>query len=34
VHLAEDVLDEARTEISVFGKYSEYYSYAFFVMRK
>lgn len=31
---AEDVLEEARTEISVFGKYSEYYSYAFFVMRK
>ncbi len=31
---AEDVLEEARTEMSVFGKYSEYYSYAFFVMRK
>ncbi len=31
---AQDVLAEARTEISVFGKYSRYYSYAFFVMRK
>ena len=31
---AEDVLAEARNEISVFGKYSQYYSYAFFVMRK
>ena len=31
---AEEVLEEARTEISMFGKYSEYYSYAFFVMRK
>jgi SAM-dependent methyltransferase len=31
---AEDVLEEARTELSMFRKYSEYYSYAFFVMRK
>ncbi len=31
---AEDVLNEARTEMSVFGEYSEYYGYAFFVMRK
>jgi len=31
---AEDVLAEARNEISVFGKYSQYYSYAFFVMRR
>jgi SAM-dependent methyltransferase len=31
---AEDVLAEARNEISVFAKYSLYYSYAFFVMRK
>lgn len=31
---AEDVLAEARNEISVFAKYSQYYSYAFFVMRK
>jgi SAM-dependent methyltransferase len=31
---AEDVLKEARTEMSVFREYSEYYGYAFFVMRK
>lgn len=31
---AQDVLTEARAEISVFEKYSRYYSYAFFVMRK
>jgi SAM-dependent methyltransferase len=31
---AEDVLAEARNEMSVFGKYSRYYSYAFFVMRR
>ena len=31
---AEDVLAEARQEISVFRKYSRYYSYAFFVMRR
>jgi ubiquinone/menaquinone biosynthesis C-methylase UbiE len=31
---AEEVLTEARNEISVFEKYSEYYSYAFFVMRR
>jgi ubiquinone/menaquinone biosynthesis C-methylase UbiE len=31
---AENVLEEARTEILMFGKYSEYYSYAFFVMRR
>ena len=31
---AEDVLSEARTEISVFGKCSRYFSYAFFVMRR
>jgi len=31
---AEDVLAEARHEISIFRKYSRYYSYAFFVMRK
>jgi SAM-dependent methyltransferase len=31
---AEDVLAEARNEISVFGKCSQYFSYAFFVMRK
>ena len=31
---AEDVLEEARTEMSVFRDYSEYYGYAFFVMRK
>lgn len=31
---AEDVLAKARNEISVFGKYSRYYSYAFFVMRR
>ena len=30
---AEDVLAEARREISVFGRYSQYYGYAFFVMR-
>ncbi len=31
---AEEVLEEARSEVSVFGKYSRYYSYAFFVMRR
>ena len=31
---AQDVLAEARTEISVFERYSQCYSYAFFVMRK
>ena len=31
---AEDVLAEARNEISVFQRHSRYYSYAFFVMRK
>lgn len=31
---AEDVLAEARNEISVFRRYSRYYSYAFFVMRR
>ncbi len=31
---AEDVLAEARNEISIFGKHSRYYSYAFFVMRR
>jgi cyclopropane fatty-acyl-phospholipid synthase-like methyltransferase len=31
---AEDVLAEARNELSVFGKYWRYYSYAFFVMRR
>ncbi|MBC8870384.1 MAG: class I SAM-dependent methyltransferase [Planctomycetes bacterium] len=31
---AEDVLAEARNEISVFRKHSRCYSYAFFVMRK
>jgi ubiquinone/menaquinone biosynthesis C-methylase UbiE len=31
---AENVLEEARTEILMFGRYSEYYSYAFFVMRR
>lgn len=31
---AEDVLAEARKEISIFHRYSRYYSYAFFVMRK
>ncbi len=30
----EDVLAEARKEISLFAKYSQYYSYAFFVMRR
>jgi ubiquinone/menaquinone biosynthesis C-methylase UbiE len=30
---AEDVLSEARNEISVFRKYSDYFSYAFFIMR-
>ncbi|MEO1591823.1 MAG: class I SAM-dependent methyltransferase [Cyanobacteria bacterium J06632_22] len=30
---AEAVLSEARNEISIFRKYSDYYSYAFFVMR-
>ena len=31
---AEDVLAEARKEIEVFGRCSQYYSYAFFVMRR
>jgi SAM-dependent methyltransferase len=31
---AEDVLAEAREEISIFSQYSRYYGYAFFVMRK
>jgi ubiquinone/menaquinone biosynthesis C-methylase UbiE len=31
---AEAVLGEARNEISVFRRYSDYFSYAFFVMRK
>jgi len=31
---AEDVLAEARNEISVFQRHSRYYSYAFFVMRR
>ncbi len=31
---AEGVLAETRKEISVFGKYSKYYSYAFFIMRR
>jgi ubiquinone/menaquinone biosynthesis C-methylase UbiE len=31
---AEDVLEEARQEIAIFRKYSDFYSYAFFVMRK
>jgi hypothetical protein len=31
---AEDVLAEARKEISIFRRYSRYYSYAFFVMRR
>jgi len=31
---AEDVLAEARKEISVFERHSQYYSYAFFVMRR
>ena len=31
---AEDVLAEARKELSVFAKHSRYYSYAFFVMRR
>ena len=31
---AEDVLTEARKEISIFHRYSRYYSYAFFVMRR
>ncbi|NEZ66820.1 class I SAM-dependent methyltransferase [Leptolyngbyaceae cyanobacterium CCMR0082] len=30
---AEAVLEEARNEISTFRKYSDYFSYAFFVMR-
>ena len=30
---AEAVLNEARNEISVFGHYSDYFGYAFFVMR-
>ena len=33
IHEAEDVLSEARKEISVFRKCSDYYSYAFFIMR-
>jgi len=31
---AVSVLDEARNEISIFRRYSDYFSYAFFVMRK
>jgi ubiquinone/menaquinone biosynthesis C-methylase UbiE len=31
---AEDVLAEARQEISIFRKYSRHYGYAFFVMRR
>jgi SAM-dependent methyltransferase len=31
---AEDVLTEARQEISIFRRYSRYYGYAFFVMRR
>ena len=31
---AEDVLAEARQEISIFRKHSRYYGYAFFVMRR
>lgn len=31
---AESVLAEARQELSIFQKYSRYYSYAFFVMRR
>ncbi|MFH1920551.1 MAG: class I SAM-dependent methyltransferase [Planctomycetota bacterium] len=31
---AEEVLAEARNETSVFGKCSQYFSYAFFVMRR
>ena len=31
---AEELLAEARNEIAVFGRCSEYYSYAFFVMRR
>lgn len=31
---AEDVLAEARREISIFHRYSRHYSYAFFVMRR
>jgi ubiquinone/menaquinone biosynthesis C-methylase UbiE len=31
---AEAVLEEARNEISVFRRYPDYFSYAFFVMRK
>ncbi len=31
---AEDVLQDARQEISVFSRYSRYYGYAFFVMRR
>jgi ubiquinone/menaquinone biosynthesis C-methylase UbiE len=31
---AEAVLEEARTELSMFEKYSDYYGYAFFVMRR
>ena len=34
VRIAEDVLAEARREISIFQKHSRYYSYGFFVMRK
>ena len=30
---AEAVLSEARNEISIFHQYSDYFSYAFFVMR-
>jgi SAM-dependent methyltransferase len=31
---AESVLEEARTEVAIYEKYPDYYSYAFFVMRK
>jgi SAM-dependent methyltransferase len=34
IRVAEDVLAEAQQEISIFRKYSRYYSYAFFVMRR
>jgi hypothetical protein len=31
---ALEVIKEARNEIEIFRKYSSYYSYAFFVMRR
>lgn len=31
---AEDVLAEARNEVSVFERHSQFYSYAFFIMRR